>query len=138
MQEFSPTFFREAFYNKLGFNTVEELLKDWENDHVKNWDANNLLAKLATWQANDISMGPYYKNNYKKALQSIRARTIIISSTQDLYFSLEDNVFEAKNIPNVDLRQYDSPWGHCVANPGNDPSFESLLDKSIYDLLKNT
>jgi len=135
---FSPTFFREAFYKKLGFNTVEDLLQDWENDHVKNWDANDLLAKLATWQANDISVGPYYKNNYKKALQSIKARTILISCTQDLYFSLEDNVFEAQNIPNVDLRQYDSPWGHCVANPGNDPGFENLLDKSICDLLENT
>ena len=77
-------------------------------------------------------------NNYPSHKKFIISRTIIISSTQDLYFSLEDNVFEAKNIPNVDLRQYDSPWGHCVANPGNDPSFESLLDKSIYDLLKNT
>ena len=135
---FSQTFFRDSFYKKLGFNTVEDLLQDWEKDHVINWDANDLLAKLATWQANNISVGPYYKNNYKKALQSIKARTILISCTQDLYFSLEDNVFEAQNIPNVDLRQYDSPWGHCVANPGNDPGFENLLDKSICDLLENT
>ena len=84
-------------YKKLGFNTIEDLLVDWENDHIKNWDANDLLAKLATWQANDISFGPKYKNDIKKHLRSIRARTILIPCTQDLYFRPEDNLIEAQH-----------------------------------------
>jgi len=132
---FSQTFYREKLYKKLGFNTIEDLLVNWENDHIENWDANNLLAKLATWQVNDISVGPHYKNDIKKALQSIRAQTILIPCTQDLYFRPEDNVFEAQHIPNVEIRPYDSPWGHCVANPGNDKSFEIALDKAVNDLL---
>lgn len=132
---FSQTFYREKLYKKLGFNTIEDLLINWENDHIKNWDANNLLAKLATWQVNDISVGPQYKNDIKKALQSIRAQTILIPCTQDLYFRPEDNDFEAKYIPNVEIRPYDSPLGHCVANPGNDKSFEVALDKAVNDLL---
>jgi len=132
---FSQTFYREKFYKKLGFNTIEDLLVNWENDHIENWDANNLLAKLATWQVNDISVGPHYKNDIKKALQSIRAQTILIPCTQDLYFRPEDNVFEAQHIPNVEIRPYDSPWGHCVANPGNDKGFEVLLDQAVNDLL---
>ena len=132
---FSQTFYREKLYKKLGFNTIEDLLVNWENDHIENWDANNLLAKLATWQVNDISVGPHYKNDIKKALQSIRAQTILIPCTQDLYFRPEDNAFEAQHIPNVEIRPYDSPWGHCVANPGNDKSFEIALDKAVNDLL---
>ena len=132
---FSQTFYREKLYKKLGFNTIEDLLVNWENDHIENWDANNLLAKLATWQVNDISVGPQYKNDIKKALQSIRAQTILIPCTQDLYFRPEDNDFEAKYIPNVEIRPYDSPLGHCVANPGNDKSFEVALDKAVNDLL---
>ena len=132
---FSQTFYREKLYIKLGFNTIEDLLVNWENDHIENWDANNLLAKLATWQVNDISVGPHYKNDIKKALQSIRAQTILIPCTQDLYFRPEDNVFEAQHIPNVEIRPYDSPWGHCVANPGNDKSFEVVLDQAVHDLL---
>ena len=132
---FSQTFYREKLYKKLGFNTIEDLLVNWENDHIENWDANNLLAKLATWQVNDISVGPHYKNDFKKALQSIRAQTILIPCNQDLYFCPEDNFFEAQHIPNVEIRPYDSPWGHCVANPGNDKSFEIALDKAVNDLL---
>ena len=132
---FSQTFYRKELYKKLGFNTIEELLVDWENDHIDNWDANNLLAKLATWQATDISFGPLFKNDIKKALQSIRAQTILIPCTQDLYFRSEDNFIEAQHIQNVEVRPYDSPLGHCVANPGNDPVFETELDRSIHDLI---
>ena len=32
-----------------------------------------LLSKLQTWQLNDISKGPMYKNNYIKALKSIKS-----------------------------------------------------------------
>ncbi len=132
---FSQTFYREELYKKLGFNTIEDLLLDWEKDHLENWDANNLLTKLATWQTNDISFGPHYNNDFKQALKSISARTIIIPCTQDLYFRPEDNMIEVQYIPNVQIRPYDSPFGHCVANPGNDKDFEIELDKGINDLL---
>ena len=133
---FSQTFFRNEIYKDLGFNSIEELLVDWENDHVKNWDANNLLTKLISWQNGDISAGPIYKNNIEEALRSIKAKTIIISCTQDLYFRPEDNLFEANYIPNAEVITYDSPFGHCVANPGNDKKFEYQLDKSIQKLLQ--
>ena len=132
---FSKNFYSDKEYKKLGFNTIEDLLVNWENDHIENWDANNLLAKIATWKANDISFGPHYKNDIKKALRSIRAQTILIPCTQDLYFRPEDNVFEAQHIPNVEIHPYDSPMGHCVANPGNDKNFEATLDKNIHKLL---
>ena len=132
---FSQTFYREELYKKLGFNSIEDLLLDWEKDHLENWDANNLLTKLATWQNNDISFGPHYNNDFKQALKSISARTIIIPCTQDLYFRPEDNMIEAQYIPNVEIRPYDSPFGHCVANPGNDIDFEIELDKGFNDLL---
>jgi homoserine O-acetyltransferase len=133
---FSQTFYREKLYKKIGFDTYEDLLVDWENDHVENWDANNLLSKLATWQTNDISKGTLYDGDFIKALKSIKARTILMPCTQDLYFPPEDNAFEARYIQNSELRPYDSPWGHCAANPGNDKGFTTALDVNIRDLLK--
>ena len=133
---FSQSFFREKKYKELGFKNVEELLIDWENDHVNNWDANNLLTKLLTWQQNDISTGPIYNNNFTEALNRIKAKAILMPCSHDLYFPPEDNEFEIKHMQNAELRKFDSIWGHCVANPGNDKNFEVALDNAINDLLK--
>ena len=32
---------------------------------------------------------------------------------------------------NAELRKFDSIWGHCVANPGNDKNFEVALDNAM-------
>ena len=133
---FSQSFFREKTYRQLGFKNVEELLIDWENDHVSNWDANNLLTKLLTWQKNDISAGPIYNNNFTEALKRIKAKAILMPCSHDLYFPPQDNEFELKHMKNAELRKFDSVWGHCVANPGNDKNFEVALDNAINDLLK--
>ena len=132
---FSQDFYREKLFKKIGYNKVEDLLNDWANDHAKNWDANNLLCKLKTWQLNDISKGPIYKNNYVKALKSIKAKTILMPCNQDLYFRTKDNEYEKKFINRVSLRPVDSPYGHCAANPGNDKNFEKKLDKNINELI---
>ena len=132
---FSQNFYREKLYKKLGYKNSEDLLKDWANDHAKNWDANNLLSKLKTWQLNDISRGPIYKNNYKNALKSIKAKTILMPCNQDLYFRTEDNEYEKNFIPYSSLRPINSSFGHCAANPGNDKNFEKELDKNIKELL---
>jgi homoserine O-acetyltransferase len=132
---FSQDFYREKLYKKFGFKDAEDLLKDWANDHAKNWDANNLLCKLKTWQLNDISKNPLYKGNYIKALKSISAKTILMPCNQDLYFRTEENKFERRFISKSSLRPIDSSYGHCVANPGNDKNFEKKLDKNIRELL---
>ncbi len=132
---FSQSFFREKAYKKLGFNNIEELLLDWENDHVNHWDANNLITKLLTWQNGDISKGPNYNDDFIKALNAIKAKTIIMPCSNDLYFPPEDNEFEVQHINNAELRVYNSIWGHCVGNPGNDKGFEIALDQAINDLI---
>ncbi|WP_171174894.1 alpha/beta fold hydrolase [Ruegeria sp. HKCCD8929] len=132
---FSQTFYRNGLFRQLGFQTIEDLLQDWERDHVEGWDANNLLAKLATWQAGDISAGPLYNGDFEAALGAIKARAILMPCTQDLYFPPEDNEIEARHMPNAIFRPYDSPWGHCAANPGNDPGFTAQLDANIEELL---
>jgi homoserine O-acetyltransferase len=132
---FSQTFYREGLYRELGFETIEDLLMDWEEDHL-NWDANDLLAKLWTWQNADISANDLYAGDFKAALGAITAKSILIPCTNDLYFPPADNANEVRYMPNAELRPYDSPWGHCVANPGNDPRFERFLDECIDNLLR--
>ncbi len=131
---FSQTFYREQLYRQNGFDSAEELLQDWEQDHLS-WDANDLLCKLKTWQLGDISLQSRYNGNFAAALSAIKAKTVIIACDNDLYFRPEDNFIEVQHIPDGELRIYESPWGHCVASPGNDKRFEEFLDQVIREVL---
>jgi homoserine O-acetyltransferase len=122
-------------YRLKGFDSAEALLQDWEVDHL-DWDANDLLCKLKTWQLGDISQQPAYNGDFEAALNAIEAETIVIVCDQDLYFRPEDNQLEIEHIKNGDLRIFSSPWGHCVASPGNSPEFEAFLDNAIGELLE--
>lgn len=132
---FSQAFYRNGRFKELGFETIAELLNDWAEDHANNWDANDLLAKVATWQAGDVSSGTAFGGNFETALASIRARSILMPCAQDLYFPPEDNAYEAQHIPNAKFRPVLSEFGHCAANPGNDPGFTAQLDTNIAELL---
>ena len=132
---YSQTFYRERLHRDLGFETWEELLRDWERDHL-GWDANDLLAKLRTWQLGDISANHRYRGDLERALGAIRARAILVPCTTDLYFPPEDNAFEAEHMPNAKLRPFASPWGHCVASPSREEGdFMRFLDACASELL---
>ncbi len=133
---FSQTFYRDGMFKQLGYETFDDLLDDWAEDHAQNWDANNLLAKLDTWQRGDISANVLYDGDFEKALASIKAKAILIPASSDLYFPPEDNAIEVAHMPNAELRVYQSDWGHCVANPGNDLAFQQFLDNCIGELLE--
>ena len=132
---FSQTFYRQQLHRELGFETFEDLLVAWEGDHLL-WDANDLLAKLWTWQQADISANDRYQGNFESALAAIRARAILIPCTTDLYFPPQDNAFEARHMPNAQLRPYESAWGHCVATPGRDRAFMAFLNECATELLR--
>ena len=108
----------------------------WEEAHL-DWDANDLLAMLWTWQHGDISANDLYGGNFKTALGAVEARAILVPCTSDLYFPPEDNAIGVRYLKNAELRPYDSPWGHCVANPGNDSKFEKFLDGCIDSVLRS-
>ena len=131
---FSQTFYRDKLHRQIGFESAQDLLVDWEQDHL-NWDANNLLAKLATWQAGDISDNNLYNGDLQHALQAITAKTIVIACDNDLYFQPADNRLEIKHIKGGELRIYESPWGHCVASPGNGTPFANYLDSTLNELI---
>ena len=72
---------------------------------------------------------------FNRALGQHKGAGILLPCTNDLYFPPEDNEIEIEHMPNADLRPFDSPWGHCVANPGNEPAFESFLDNCVRELM---
>jgi len=132
---YSHDFFVDQLYHKLGFETLEDFFRDWEEDHL-NWDANDLLAKIWTWQHADISDNAIYHRDFRRALGAIRARAIVMPCSTDQYFAPEDNAAEVAAMRNAELRVYDSPWGHCVGSPGRVPDFQQAVDEAAAELLR--
>jgi len=132
---YSAEFFREERYKEIGFATQDELLKDWEDDHLS-WDANNLLTKLWTWQHADVSAHEKFGGNLELALSQVTARTIIMPCNQDQYFTLAENQIEATMTNNAELRPIYSSAGHCAGAPGRFVNETGLIEAAINELLR--
>jgi homoserine O-acetyltransferase len=130
----SHAFFRDRLYAKLGHGSAESLLDGWARDH-QSWDANDLLAMLATWQRADISDNSTYRGELERALGAIRARSIIMPARTDLYFHPDDSRHEVTCMPDATLRVIDSEWGHIAGGPDRNPTDTASVEAAIVDLL---
>lgn len=132
---YSSVFFNEGEYRARGFESIEALLADWEKDHLT-WDANDLLCKLWAWQNADVSANDTYKSDLPAALGAVSARTIVMPSSTDMYFTAEHAKREASMLPRAEFRPFESNWGHCACTPSAPaPGFTKFLDTAIADLL---
>ena len=131
---YSAAFFREGRYSELGFASVEALAQDWEQDHLA-WDANDLLAKLWTWQQADVAALVPAQDGLAGALGRVTARAIVMPCDHDQYFTLEENRIEASLAPRAELRVIESSAGHCAGAPGRFARESAMVDAAIGDLL---
>ncbi len=130
---YSQAFFRDEQWRELGFTSLDALLDYWEQDHLEQ-DANDLLCVLDTWQSADPSTLPGF-GSLDAALSHLAARAIIMPSSSDLYFTVEDARHEASLMPNAELRVLQSDWGHCAGGPGRSPQAMAQVFAAMHDLL---
>jgi homoserine O-acetyltransferase len=131
---YSHAFFRDGLYRARGYDTPRALLDGWAVDHQA-WDANDLLAMLWSWQHADISNNATYAGNFERALAAIRAHTIVMPASTDLYFHPDDSRHEASHIPNAELRLLESAWGHIAGGPDRNPEDTRIIEHALRDLL---
>ena len=131
---YSQAFYRDRLYEQLGFESIDALLHGWEDDHLAQ-DANDLLAMLSTWMHADISANALYQGSLEHALAEIRAQTVVMPGTTDLYFTEHDARYEARYIPNAAVVSLDSDWGHCAGAPGRNPVDTATILKACTSLL---
>ena len=81
------------------------------------------------------SAAPVSLGDLEKALGAITARSIIMPSSTDLYFTVDDSAAETALMPNAELRVIDSLWGHRAGNPVLNPEDEDILRNAVGDLL---
>lgn len=132
----SQAFYRQGIYYQLGYESLEDyLLRGWEANYRKR-DPRDLLSMIDTWLSCDISDNSLYNGDYPRALASIRARTLVMPSTTDLYFTPEDCKLEADRIPNAEYRPIPSIWGHRAGNPYQNPEDEAFIRDAIREFLR--
>ena len=130
----SQSFYREHIYRQLGYRSVDDFLVGfWENLFVKR-DANNMLAQIWAWQQCDLAANATFGGDFVAALQSIRARSIVMPGETDLYFPVADSAFEVRHMQAAELRPIPSVWGHYAGGALN-PVDVAFVDQALKDLL---
>jgi len=131
----SQAFYREELYLGLGFRDLDDyLLRAWEASYRRRHPA-DLLAMLETWLACDVSNNSRHQGDFVQALGSIRAKTLVMPSATDLYFTPEDCAADARAIPGAQLLTIPSIWGHRAGNPYQNAEDMRFIRKAVQELM---
>ena len=120
-----PWLKREAFRDESygGYSSLDDWLENYWDRLFTERDAGNIETMARTWIANDVADG----GDLAAALGRIKARTLVMAASTDLYFTPEDCMAEAAMIPNAEYRSIESDWGHMAG------SGQSLRDNRVID-----
>ena len=131
----SQAYYKQGIYYQFGYESLEDyLIRGWEANYRKK-DPLNYLAMIDTWLHCDVSANPTYQGDYSQALKSIKAKTLVMPATTDLYFPPEDCKAEADLIPDAKYLPIPSIWGHRAGNPYQNHEDELFIKKAVKELL---
>lgn len=132
---YSQAFYRNGLYKQLGFESVDDVINYWIDDHL-NQDANNLLTQLRTWQTGDVYK---YKHdiNSNENVEKLHCPTILMPSSSDLYFTETDARADAEQL-GADCIPLQSDFGHVAGGPGRLPDETQAIYQAIATLLAKT
>jgi homoserine O-acetyltransferase len=105
-----------AWWRTQGFDPIDWIYQSWAYD------------------SHDVGSGPDFDGHTVRALQSIRADTLIIAPTLDLYNPVESAQAAARHIPRCELYMMESDWGHLMASAA-DPSAAAVINAKIGEFL---
>ena len=120
--------FRETAYG--GFASVDDWLENYWDALFMARDAGNIVTCAQTWIANDVAD----RGSLSEALGRIRARTLVMTASTDLYFTPADCVSEAAMIPHAEYRTIETDWGH-MAGSGQSPRDTETINAAITEIL---
>ncbi|OSX66000.1 hypothetical protein POSPLADRAFT_1132722 [Postia placenta MAD-698-R-SB12] len=119
------------------YSSLDDFLRsDWEGGFL-DWDANDLLTLLKTWQTGDITLanGPG-AGDFAKSLSGITARGLIMPCKTDLYFPPEDSEIEVSLMTNGSkLVVIPSVWGHMAGGGANDAD-DAFIEAEVRGFLE--
>ncbi|KAI0674918.1 homoserine O-acetyltransferase [Trametes maxima] len=117
---YGQAWFREHLYTMGGqYPTLDAFIREaWEGRYIDDWDANDMLALLDTWQRGDVS-SVRDGGDFVSCLRAIKAKALLLPCKTDLYFCPEDSANEMTLLKNAELAIIDSVWGHAAGGGAN-------------------
>ncbi len=125
-------FFAEEIYREFGYTSPADVLARWGTDHQA-MHAGNLLAALEMWRAAD---GGGSLGALRDRLGNITARTVLMPSVTDSYFTVAENHLEAAWIADGQVRELESPLGHIAGRPGIRAAEQEQVDACLRELVR--
>lgn len=131
----SQAFYRQELWRGMGFSSLEDfLVRGWEGNFLRR-AGEDLLSMIDTWAQSDISDNELYRGDLGKALSSITARSVIMPSTTDLYFTTTDSEIETRQMPCAEFLPIVSDWGHRAGNPIFNVADQRVIASAVSKIL---
>ena len=111
----SQAFYRQGIYLRQGYADLEDYL-------ARGWEA---------------SYRRRHRGDLAGALGAIKARSLVMPSATDLYFTPEDCAADAAAIPGARLVTIPSIWGHRAGNPQHNPVDQAFIRGAIQELTES-
>lgn len=131
----SAEWFRQELWREwLGVSSLKEWLYPAPgNGPFESWDAEDLLTLARQWQASDVgAVGG--NGDYRKALEGVTARVLVMPSMTDQYFDWKDGEEEMKFLKRGVWMPIPTVWGH-IAGGGANPVDVKWMDGKIGEFL---
>lgn len=125
---YSAEFFDAQEYRGFGANSPDDILRDWADEHTA-YDPHDLLCALRAWERLDT--GRSCGGSWEDGLQRVRARTVLMPSSTDRYFTLAQAQREASLIRGATLMPLESPLGHIAGRPGIRAAEQARVDEGL-------
>lgn len=128
---YSQPWLKRELFRESGYTSLYDWLTRYWDALFMARDAGNLTTMIKTWIANDVADG----GDLASVLGRIKAKTMVMTATTDLYFTPADCRSEAALIPGATYDDIETDWGHMCGS-GQSPADTDIIDAAIRALLK--
>lgn len=114
---------------------VVNWIKGFEDTWLKGgFDANNWVWQTWAYDRHDVGTTPPFNGDMTKALESIKAKAILMNAPSDLYNPTAEAAEDAKLIPGAQYIVIPSLQGHFAASPAKAADVD-FMNKKITEFL---
>jgi homoserine acetyltransferase len=130
----SPEWFRQELWRQLGVESLRQWLYPADGEGPwESWDAEDILVLGKMWQNADVGSLSSH-GDYRKALQTVTARVLVMPAQTDQYFDVDDGEEETRHLKNGIFAPIPTIWGHIGGGGANEVD-NKWMDEKITEFL---